>query len=917
MSYKYTIEQDLALANLEIVREFDLSSLINNIRIKKDKGKINFVNVNLDKYISFINTSLGAINEITLDRKQVIGFNNFLNVVNDEMISDIQVPEYFSFNILDIKPGYLKEYADNVALVIQRALDNSISTEEIDRFLTDEITKKVKKQMIRTNDTVTLSGMPEVYVTMYDYPVHRININQIYNGNTVSLTKQYIVNNIIPFIEKFPEFKIKAINESKQTIEAITYAHEIINLYFRVINDEMKNADNKKAQKLSYILYNITRTIYEASSFLAFMMVHKNSLLIKDITVCKQVYNAMYKKTAMPTPEVDEFTSESVFDTGVVSNDTNHITADLLSGSVDAYTVLANNIYEYNKGIITNAPESPLNILGDDMHSPFDSIIDEKEYNKTVYEDVIKAFLTLNAGLDIIAANSDDYLMVFDDIISKAGFGTDLNHRFSNVVDAIDIVNEYESAANIAIPGGTPESLYLVMLKEVKDYPENMKKIADTINSVKTKIDYLKDRFDNNINGEYKNAQAINELKVFFDDLKEQMRKLINDIGSKFMLRLKKIALQMNEINDKRETIIDDTNYNEDVLDDVFSFEDIVESYEAITDVIFDRIMTEYTIMREKDLRGIDIVLEADEEQNNTNNQQPQPATNQQPQQNQNTNQNTQTNQQQKPNQETKPLKNNTKNSKLEAFKNKLSSWFDRVIAKLQSIAESAQAKRDKAYIDRNRDALLNKRYATSTSKVEIIDYERFMPASNLTGHLKLLVNKTSIGNLNVNKLNAVNSDSKLIYMIFGDKPPAKVWENENVSQAITTYYKCGVYQEQPVTLKGNELKKSVENAVNFCYDFYGSTLPDIRNSIQKIKNNLDDAASKFVTESLNSIDYGKLFTEADDKEVEKLTNASKKCDIIRKNVEIYCNALLTATFDRYKDYMRLLRSIIADEPQK
>lgn len=915
MSYKYTIEQDLALANLEIVREFDLSSLINNIRIKKDKGKINFVNVNLDKYIEFINTSLGAINDITLDKKQVIGFKNFLNVINDEMISGIQVPEYFSFNILDIKPGYLKEYADNVALVIQRALDDSISTDEIDRFLTDEITKKVKKQMIRTNESVTLSGMPEVYVTMYDYPVHRININQIYSGSIVSLTKQYITNNIIPFIEKFPEYKIKAINESKQTIDAITYAHEIINLYFRIINDEMKNADNKKSQKLSYILYNITRTIYEASSFLAFMMVHKNSLLIKDITVCKQVYNAMYKKTTIPAPEVDEFTSESVFDTGVVSNDTNHITADLLAGSVDAYTVLANNIYEYNKGIITNAPESPLNILGDDMHSPFDSIIDEREYNKTVYEDVIKAFLTLNAGLDIIAANSDDYLMVFDDIISKAGFGTDLNHRFSNVVDAIDIVNEYESAANIAIPGGTPESLYLVMLKEVKDYPENMKKIADTINSVKTKIDYLKDRFDNNINGEYKNAQAINELKVFFDDLNEQMRKLINDIGSKFMIRLKKIALQMNEINDKRETIIDDTNYNEDALDDVFSFEDIVESYEAITDIIFDRIMTEYTIMREKDLRGIDIVLEADGDQNNTNTQQTQPAANQQPQQNQNTQQNTQTQQTQTNQQKTQQP--NNKSSKFEKLKSRISIWFEKIIQKLQTIAESAQAKRDKAYIDRNKDALLNKRYANSTSRIEIIDYERFMPATNITTHIKNLVNKTSTGALNINRLRNANTDAKLINTVFGNTPPITVWQTDNVSESITRYYKTGMYQDQPVTLRGNDLKTAVKNAVDFCYDFYGSTLPEIKSNIEKINTNVNNLLSTVVKESIDSIDYGLLFTEADNNQTEELTNISKKCDVIQKNIIIYCNALLTAAFDRYKDYMRLLRSIIADEPQK
>ena len=36
MPFGYTTDQELALSNLEIMREFDLSSLITNIRIKKD-----------------------------------------------------------------------------------------------------------------------------------------------------------------------------------------------------------------------------------------------------------------------------------------------------------------------------------------------------------------------------------------------------------------------------------------------------------------------------------------------------------------------------------------------------------------------------------------------------------------------------------------------------------------------------------------------------------------------------------------------------------------------------------------------------------------------------------------------------------------------------------------------------------------
>ena len=905
MPFGYTTDQELALSNLEIMREFDLSSLINNIRIKKDKGKINFINNNIDKYNEFIVRSSNAIKEITVDKRQVIGFKNLMSVVSDQMLMSIQVPEYFVYSTLEIKPSYLKEYVDNISLTIQRALEETITGEEIDRFVTNDITTKVKKQIVRGTSTLS----PYVSSIIYDKPIHKLNLNEIFNINSIPLSKEYISSYIIPFIDRFEELKIKSINENEQAINAINYAYDTLNVYFKAINEVMQNADNEKSQKLSYIIYNITRTLYDVCSFLAFMVITKNGALIKDVNVCKTVFDKVTKMSTIPT-----VATESVFDTGVVSNDTNTITRYLMAGDVDPYTVLANNIFEYNKGIITNAPESPLNILGDDMHSSIDTLIDDKDYDKSVYDETIKAFLSIGAGLDIIAANSDDYLMVFNDIISKAGFGVDLNHRFSTVVDSIDNINRYESVANITIPDGIPEYMYFTMLKEVKDYPENMKKIADTINMCKTKIEYLKDRFNNNINGEYKNAEAINELKIFFDDLLEQMRKLINDMGSKFMLRLKKIALEMNKINDKRETIIDDTNPDQDYSNLTEStFESIVEGYEAVTDLIFDRIMTEYTIRREKEVRGVDLILEAD-----------QPDTNQQQNPSQNDQQQNTQQQPQQPQQNQKPVQNNQQNntaktntSKLEAFKNKLTTWFNKLIEKLTSIVESVQAKRDQEYLKRNSDALTNKKYNNSTSKVEIIDYETLMPISKLRGDLKSLVNKTSSGNLNINRLNAANSDDRLIYIIFGNNPPTKVWENkDNLAESITRYYKCGTYAENPMTFRGNDLKRVVNNAVEYCNSFYSTILPEIRGNIEKVRKNMEASSSMIIQEAVNDIDYDLLFTEADDTQVKEITNASKKCDVIQKYIQIYTGALLTAVFDRYKDYMKLLRSIIADEKQ-
>ena len=164
MPFGYTTDQELALSNLEIMREFDLSSLINNIRIKKDKGKINFINNNIDKYNEFIVRSSNAMKEVSVDKRQVIGFKNLMSVVSDQMLMSIQVPEYFIYSTLEIKPSYLKEYVDNISLTIERALEETITGEEIDRFVTNDITTKVKKQIVRGTSTLS----PYVSSIIYD-----------------------------------------------------------------------------------------------------------------------------------------------------------------------------------------------------------------------------------------------------------------------------------------------------------------------------------------------------------------------------------------------------------------------------------------------------------------------------------------------------------------------------------------------------------------------------------------------------------------------------------------------------------------------------------------------------------------------------------------------------------------------------
>ena len=915
MLQNFEIEQDFILSDLQYMREFDMSNFVANANTSlgrfTENAKEMVIDLKFNSYISYIDRSLNVLNQTKLVSDPKVLSMKFANIDFDSIdytMKPLDNTQYI------IRPKYLTQFVDNIGFTLQRLLKNGVVSDlddELDHYVSSDIMVRVRRQMVS-------SSLP-VDANLKD-------LADLSSDTEITVSNKYYNTEILPFLDQYVK-NIKEIvyTDADAVKTIIAKAQENLSTYIEVIIEYQKRlGDDVKTQlKLNKVVYNTYRCCLEATAFLAFSMIRKINVFVENTISINMLCN----KIISDSPEM-----ESAFDRGIVSSDSKAVGEALLRGDIDAFQELSNDIYEYNSSLIASSPFHGTNHLnGDKLFSSVDFETDQKDINDKAYKDTLEMIGVISQGLDVIAKNSDDYLLVFDDILEKSGFSMRLEDRFSGTLSSLDDIREYQSAVAFSDECRPDMNIYFKILKEVREYPERMGEIADQISECKTKMNILSERFSKNINQEFQNTITIQELKNFFENLNEEFTNLVIKVGGKFMLRLKNMAIILEQMNKARSKDLDN-NFMKLESEELrrMTYLSLVEEAESTTDLIFESMLSAYLVEKKKQQTGIQYIIEAEDDQSG-------------------------------------------KGKKLvDGIKNKINTWFDKVINKIQQISDGVNAKRDQNYFARHKNDLLNRNYTNVTTKTPIIEYEKLMPFANITSDIKSLVSKTSPANLSPQRLQSITDQESAARILFGNRPPIDVWKAEKISDAITKFYKSGNYPENPVELKNNDVKAMVEDAVNYCEPFYQSFLPQIRTNIERIKTNMETAIGNLVQESVIDSVFDSLFVEApgdanqggqtqtgtntggqtggntgttpqqpqnnppqnnqptqtqnqpqnnnqsqQTQNVNTVSNMANKGEMIQKMVQQYCNAILTASFDRYKDYMQLLKSIIKDEEEQ
>ena len=869
------------LDRLELYREYDTANFIANATASLN-NKVDLIKADVDMsmYANYLNDVLSDLdNSISVHPDLLLSFFSTFNtnsILIKNTVSDITDPI-----VSTIRPTYLEQFLTSIGLLIDRTIKGGDPNY---RYGIEDI-EKLRKQLVK-------ASVPDVY---YWSDTDNILDEKSRLPKRVPITSDFIKNKIIPFLRNANNSISEVRKDILATIATINKCSKTISEYNKTIDNLTKreNFDDSIIKNVNYVTYSAYRVLLDATSFLDSMVIYKTYNIIGNLTSCISTYNLFTK---------NQKATELIESASLVPDDTNNLAENLIQGHVDAFVDIANNIFDYNSGIMMNSPESPISfdVNSDNVTS---QLLDNATYDKTVYDEIIKMWIIIKEGLSSISAATDDYLLVFDDAIEKSGFDLKLVDRFHSLVNTIDDVSAYTSATNL--PVGDFNTVYFNMLAEVRDYGKNMQAIANGCFEVKSVLDHLRDRFENNVNTEYSNTETVKDLIVFLDDIVEDLHDLTKQIVGKFMLRLKNINIALTQMNNKRvenynyEESFADTNFCKD-LDDIF-----IKSYEKETDLIFESMMREYIKAREMRDRGAIIVFEDGDEET-------------------------------------------AKKSLLDT----ISEWFNKLVEKLTDIMNDPQVKRDQEYLRNNRENLLNKDYNGVTSSTSLIDYEAAMPSATISSDINGLKNRTNKETF-MKLANLGKEETAKLF--FPSSPPVSVFMEDNIADAITQYYKVGNNKNlQPTTFSNNALKTAVDHAVAYCDNYYTNFLPAIKNTITNIKDGMASSTESVVKSTV--IKESALFTEEETaktktttvvqsdaaKKVEAKTtssvnsntssnvnndnnqntnqnNGSKKVTIVynfklaNKFITSYSNGLLTSIFDRYKDYMTLCRSIIPD----
>ena len=794
---------------------------------------------------------------------------------------------------INVKMQYLKEAVNDLKYNINDLLSGKIDADSaivnIKTMTASSYKDKLKQR------TVEIYNIPYI-----DDPKKFIsNVSYI----STPLTIQYLNSFIIPYVENFQKTKVAITTETNLIIREISNDISELSLTMKTLNS-VNIPDDKKSIILNYC-YNTVRTILEVIKYVTYCQMRKIHIIEENITAIQEAYNKLMLLFASETSLVEA----GAYDTRIITAaDGNNLIEAIFNGQIDAFIELSNSIIEYHKGYIFDK----FGMDKSDSDIIMAKIIEDDTYDKDIYNDIVKVYIEIGNGLDILAKNSDDYLMVFDDLKNKSGFVVPLPERFKTEIDRIKELSNY-GLTNISIgSGGEKTDTYFKILSEIIDYPKNMERIAKTVCDMWQKFEYVDKLFTSKANGELAYSETMNELKILLESLKEQYKIITKSVSDNMYLRLKLLAEKADQCLDNVgsedkiniEELIPTPNRNfmgEAALG-------IIDFQNELTDLYMDIYMKEYYSEREYLEKGVRLVYEADGDTNTNNANKPDThvVVNDNPE-----------------------AKNSTSSTKLDSVKlsnilKAIADWFKKMVDAFTNMINKYKAK-NTDWLAEHKDGLLNRSY--SNVQIDILPYDRGPTTQKIDQDIvSFTTNLNTMTKDNIAKINTYEElRSKLITGI-------KFNANEDEQAAITRYYKVGNNKLETVKYSNNEIKTYVsQHMIPYCEVFYTTYYDSLNKKLKDVEKSMEDVIKTYATEAFTELaSDGSIFYEEGEQNNQPATNTTttttvttgttntnqnnnaganivQKTTWIQTCVRNYIGCILTAIRDRNNDYLEAL----------
>lgn len=892
------IDREFALGDIEFMNVFNESNFVNISRQHLYGKQMETAKVRFDYYSDMLSKAVDDFKEIKINKDAVTNFSKKYHQLQslgrpiELQINSISDNDYCTF-----KPQYIPQYLSIIQNLIQKAVDNRLTDKELENIIVGDTVEVVEKQVVRNAKA---------------YGLKPSDITKDYIQDIVTVDAKYAKNFIVPFLTGAEARHKSILNECTATLDVIDKTLiELQDTFDNIaeIKNNIESLTNDQNNKINQLVYNGYKGIIEIIAFTVAMLLNNMQKFSSKVSSCNKLYTDicnLYSTT---------FKTESAFDSSVLPTDTQSLSEYMINGSADPYRILAENIYDYHAAI----PRADLvsSELGDgDIDSEVER--NQNDYDKTPYETITKVFLEISAGLDVMSLEGGDYLFIATDVIKKAGFAMTLEDRFQNEIRMITDVSQYKNTVDISYDKTNNSEIFLRVLAEVKDFGNNLDGIAKACKNAYDKMTLLSNRYSDNINGEYKDTETINELQLTLTSIKEQFEKIVDHITLNFFNRLKSLGNILELIEEKTDTSSQDTdddttpietdsrlNLSESTIDTTDYLRIAMESNidmaieEGINRIKY--LQEQYYIERAALLKGEHLIYEADGDSNNDQNNGQHQQNNQQKTDNNNNDGKPSTTPSVVDNSNENNSNSNNGSSSITGFVKKIQDFFTKLIDKFTSTVN--QHKADKDFINDNKEYLMSRSYANVT--VNVLPYTETNGTQEFTNTINTMTQVIRAMHTGNNKMTDIRSRQDIANKLFASHGNFKIADDDtslsDFSQSVTKYYKTG---EKPAdkteAFSNDNLGNLVKNSmVPFLSNYYDE------NGFVKVMNSAKDSLNKeldtFATDMSNAPNPDKNSNDP---------TPSDKVKWLSLIVNNFIGAVMNAYRDRANDYMKIVREL-------
>lgn len=907
MSYLGSVYSNFVEPTLERYREFDTSYFSINAQLYLEGTAPESITADMNYCCDQISSAVSMLSTIAIDQYSVTSLLKNTAFSPKIDAANLTVKGFIESKVIGpIKIQYLTQFVTNLGLSINRALNGALNDTELGQYVSTTIGDNVKKQTVRTS-------LPYNYNIMQLKNVMPIDIQ-------VPLTSQYISEILLPFINEFPSKKMEVIAEATKVISTIASCNQKIKSYRDTFNGI--KADNsfseEDRQNMESLFYNGVRNYMDIVSFITICVLHRLHVMNYNVSCAIDAYDKLQNLFSYDFDNM----METAYDHSLITSDKEDLSTNLLDGRIDAYEELAKNIFNFHNDMAING----INPMGIDGTTEIR--LDEFEYPKAPYEDTLSILNIIGESLTILDKSTDDYMMIYEDIVDKAGLSGDMTEKFAGQLATIEQMPEYESTVN-NIQSGMVTDVFFRMLNEVKCYPDNMRNICDTLRGVYEQLSSLRRRLQSDDStGEFKNSECIQELIALGESIEEEFKNLVEKIAIAFMNRLRKLGNLLETLSANRTDKMEiDTTSQADLVD--VAMESCIQEYYEETMDIMSAMSEMFYVDRMLKDNGLHVVIEAPTDATVTQNGGTQPQT--QAKNPSTTKVNVTDNSD--TNTTKKTIKSKLSSDLISKIAQNLEEWFNNMMNKFDSLLDR-QAAKNKKWLAANKAGLQSRRY--SNVEANILPYEEGMPNGTIPGEItKMVANINALTPAVIEGVKTKGDVYKKLFTFINGVDFNK--EDLNLGEVLTNHYKVGKLPLQVKTYANSDLGRQVGTMISYCEVYYDSYITNIKKQISNVKSTLTKATNlyKESTDSFSDIS-GLYITEADDapdtsitantstadqtQQVKKQDPNAVGIDVkarwMREASKIYCGAVLDALRDRTNDYFTVLYNLAPKQEQ-